>query len=112
VVCPDRVPCLLCLPGTAAAAGGLSVSFTKLGIAVGSIPDAVAVGDFNGDGIPDLAVANLESGTVSILLGSGNGTFTQASGPPITVIENPVALAIGDFNGDGRRHAGGGAGPD
>ena len=42
-------------------------------------PSSVAVGDFNGDGIPDLAVANLPyaSGTVSILLGKGDSTFTD-----------------------------------
>src|SRR5207302_5681521 len=37
--------------------------------AVGSSPESVAVGDFNGDGIPDLAAANLGDDTVSVLLG-------------------------------------------
>ena len=41
---------------------------------------SVAVGDFNGDGIPDLAISNESSSTVSILLGKGDGTFqSQAS---------------------------------
>jgi hypothetical protein len=35
---------------------------------VGSAPDAVVVADFNGDGLPDLAVGNFYDGTVSILL--------------------------------------------
>ena len=52
-------------------------------IDVGSSPFAVAVGDFNGDGIPDLAVTHAESiatnlDTVSILLGNGDGTFRTA----------------------------------
>lgn len=41
----------------------------------GSGPDSEVVGDFNGDGKRDLAVANHNSGTVSILLGNGDGTF-------------------------------------
>ena len=41
-------------------------------------PFSVAVGDFNGDGKPDLAVANYGSNTVSVLLGNGDGTFQAA----------------------------------
>jgi hypothetical protein len=37
----------------------------------GATPRSVAVGDFNGDGEPYLAVANLNDGTVSLLLGNG-----------------------------------------
>jgi hypothetical protein len=59
----------------------------------------VAVGDFNGDGAPDLAVANYTSNTVSVLLGNGDGTFqaqrTFAAGT------GPRSVAVGDFNGDG-----------
>ena len=46
---------------------------------------SVAVADVNGDGKPDLVVANQGSNTVSVLLGNGNGTFqaqqTFAAGP-------------------------------
>jgi DNA-binding beta-propeller fold protein YncE len=45
---------------------------------VGLSPWAVATSDFNGDGKPDLAVANFSSNTVSILLGKGDGTFQPA----------------------------------
>ena len=41
----------------------------------GDGPDSVAVGDFNGDGKADLAVANAASDNVSVLLGKGDGTF-------------------------------------
>src|SRR5439155_12001723 len=43
--------------------------------AAGTFPISVAVGDFNGDGIKDLAVANGGSNDVSVLLGTGDGTF-------------------------------------
>lgn len=45
---------------------------------VGFSPSSVAVGDFNGDSLQDLAVANSSSGDVSILLGNGDGTFLAA----------------------------------
>ena len=45
------------------------------------VPESVAVGDFNGDGKLDLAVANFYDNTVSILLGDGTGNFTMASSP-------------------------------
>jgi hypothetical protein len=48
-----------------------SVNFgAATNFAVGTRPLAVAAADFNRDGIPDLAVANQTSGTVSILLGT------------------------------------------
>ena len=45
---------------------------------VGMRPFSVATGDFNGDGVPDLAVANFNSNTVSVLLGNGDGGFQAA----------------------------------
>ena len=54
----------------------LSVNFNPaVNYGAGSAPRSVAVGDFNGDGKPDLVVANTGSNTVSVLLGNGNGTF-------------------------------------
>jgi len=67
----------------------------------GLTPTSVAVRDFNGDGIPDLAVANFGSGTVTILLGTGNGMFTSPANSPVTVGAEPSSVAVGDFNGDG-----------
>ena len=50
-------------------------------ISVGSSPQSVVVGDFNGDGKLDLATANQNSSTMTILLGNGDGTFTATSSP-------------------------------
>ncbi len=61
---------------------------------------SVTVGDFNADGRPDLAVANLGSTTVSILLGNVGGTFQAAVN--YVVGDVPVSVAVGDFNADGR----------
>jgi hypothetical protein len=67
----------------------------------GANPVSVAVGDFNGDSKPDLAVANNVSNTVTILLGNGDGTFTAAAASPATG-SGPTSVAVGDFNGDGK----------
>jgi hypothetical protein len=62
--------------------------------------DSIAVADFNGDGIPDLAVTNGCSNTVTVLLGNGDGTFLPAAKSPPTGIQ-PISITVGDFNGDG-----------
>jgi len=61
-------------------------------------PVAVTLADFNGDGIPDLAIVNQTSNTVSVLKGNGNGTFTEFSKSPITVGTTPVAIASGTLS--------------
>ncbi|HUO25660.1 MAG TPA: FG-GAP-like repeat-containing protein [Candidatus Aquilonibacter sp.] len=63
-------------------------------------PFSVAVGDFNGDKILDLAVANYATGTVSIFLGNGDGTFEGHV--DYRVMSQPASLAVGDFNHDGK----------
>jgi hypothetical protein len=71
----------------------------------GKQPFGVAVGDFNRDGIPDLVVANAYQvggpGTVSILLGNGDGTF-RASREFNAGGNETTTVAVGDFNGDGK----------
>ncbi len=68
--------------------------------AVGSDPDSIVAGDFNGDGRLDLAVANGGSNTVSLLVGNGDGTFQ----PQVTyaVGSDPDGLVAGNFSGDGQ----------
>ena len=70
-----------------------------------SIPWSVAIGDLNGDGKPDLAVANYGSGIVSVLLNTtapGSTTATFAAKRPSPSASGPRSVAIGDLNGDGK----------
>jgi hypothetical protein len=78
----------------ALASGGFAPETSFL---VGNGPASVAVGDFNGDADPDLAVA-IYTDSVSVLLGKPGGGF----GPPtkFAVGETPISVAVGDFNGD------------
>jgi hypothetical protein len=65
----------------------------------GGNPTMVVTADFNGDGIPDLALVNQSNnGSLTILLGNGDGTFTPANSLPVI---DPYWVAVGDFNGDG-----------
>ncbi|MEG4391177.1 DUF4347 domain-containing protein, partial [Microcoleus sp. BROC3] len=78
---------------------------TQVTFATGDLPVSVSIGDFNGDGLPDLAVANFDSNNVSILL---NTTPTNATTPTFATQVTfatgsaPISVSIGDINGDGR----------
>jgi len=96
---------------TAAAAQALLSGLTlpRTDYDTGKGPVSVAIADFNKDGHPDLAVANQTDGTISILLGNGDGTFgiqTVITIPAVTTTSgainaSPSAIATGDFNNDG-----------
>jgi hypothetical protein len=47
----------------------------------------LAAADFNGDGIPDLAITNDDEDTFEVMLGNGNGTFTYA--PALSNVKDP-----------------------
>ena len=97
-------------PGTALATALLSgLTLPRTDYPTGKSPISIAIADFNKDGHPDLAVANQADGTISILLGNGDGTFgtqTVITLPPVTAPTtssnaSPSAIAAGDFNDDG-----------
>jgi VCBS repeat protein/List-Bact-rpt repeat protein/FG-GAP repeat protein len=66
----------------------------------GPNPVAEVTGDFNGDGKTDVAVANINANTISVVLGNGDGTF-QA---PVSyaVGNGPAGIVAGYFKGDGK----------
>jgi type II secretory pathway component GspD/PulD (secretin) len=97
---------------TGVASGSLTSLPTGTPYTVGASPLALALGDFNGDGIQDLVVANSGDHTISILLGEAGGIFgtqtqitipgiTLPAGTPFTTASIPSAVAVGDFDGDG-----------
>jgi hypothetical protein len=88
---PDDVSVLLAKPG-----GGFAA---PAHYTTGYRPYALAIGDLNADGRPDLAVANYGSNGLSVLLADGRGGFAEAITYPTT---RPWSVAIGDLNADGR----------
>ncbi|HUB78786.1 MAG TPA: VCBS repeat-containing protein [Bryobacteraceae bacterium] len=90
---------LLILALLAASAGEMALQKIELpGVANASV---VATGDFNHDARPDLAIANLEGGEVTVLLNDGGGRFHPAPGSPFQSGSQPNDFAVDDFNHDG-----------
>lgn len=82
-------------------ADGTFTQVTGSPFALGSTekgPYAIASGDFNSDGIPDLAIVNQTSGNVAILQGIGDGTFKEFAKSPVAVGNLPVAIATGSLS--------------
>ncbi len=77
-----------------------SISLALKDYAAGNFPYSVTTGDFNRDGKLDPATANYSAGTISILLGNGDGTFQAnvdyAAGAGAT------SVITGDFNSEGK----------
>jgi hypothetical protein len=88
------------LPLTLTVNGVASSGFATPGTLVsGSGPNAVVTGDFNVDGRTDFATSNGSSGTVSVFLGNGNGTFATKVDYP-SGASQPAALIATDLNND------------
>jgi hypothetical protein len=79
---------------------GEGVFATAVNYPTGKTPQSVAVGDFNGDLMPDLVVANFDDSNVSVLLGYGKGVFASATTVSYPMGIGPVFVAVGDFNSD------------
>ena len=87
------------------ATGATTPTFApKVDFTTGVGPWSVSIGDFNGDGSPDVATANINSSTTSILLNTtATGATTPTFAPKIDFPTGaaPLSVSIGDFNGDG-----------
>jgi len=86
--------------------GAVDSSFTaKQDFAVGAGPVSVAVADLNGDGKPDIVVANFNSNSVSVLLNKtlpGSATVNFAAKQDVATSEGPIFVTTGDLDGDGK----------
>jgi ligand-binding sensor domain-containing protein len=78
----------------------------KVDFATGTAPYFVAIGDLDGDGKADLAVANVTNNTISVYRNtSTSGSITTAnfsSKVDFTTGANPRSVALGDLDGDGK----------
>jgi hypothetical protein len=93
------------LLNTTAPGAGTPSFAPATGFGAGVEPDTVAAEDVNGDGRPDLLVANFSSATVSVLLNTtapGAGGPSFAAGTNFGTGLNPASVAVADVNGDGR----------
>ncbi|MBK8466779.1 MAG: VCBS repeat-containing protein [Chloracidobacterium sp.] len=94
---------LLVLPGPYCGQQSYFTAPSVPEIPAGSIPNSVAIGDFNNDDNQDVLTVNYSSNNVSIRLGNGSGGFTSPAVPEVVVGDRPLAVAIADFNGDGNQ---------
>lgn len=72
---------------------------TKVDYAANTNPRHIAIGDFNGDKYPDIAVSDYGAAKMSVFINQGNGTFAAKS--DFTTGSNPTSIESGDFNRDG-----------
>src|SRR5438552_18735592 len=110
---PNPTLQLRCIPGLLLAVGLATAAPRAIAVPLfaapylsfdtGRQPVSEAIGDVNGDGIPDIVTANYGpntvASTVSVLLGSGYGTFGARTDFGVGI--HPTSVAIGDLNGDG-----------
>ena len=66
----------------------------------GKIPNRIAIGDVNGDGVNDIVTSDNESNKIYLFLMNKKGSVLSSS--PITVGNHPKGVAIADLNGDGK----------
>ena len=89
----------LCLPSFAQSCA--VAGFTQPAVyPVGADVRSLATADFDGDGRPDLAVANADVSTVTVLLKVGRGEPATINTYPVGTF--PLSVVTGDFTGDGK----------
>jgi len=85
---------LLCAAPGAAPAGPLFTS-AYLSYGTGLRPFCVASADLNRDAFPDLVIANQEPGTITVLMGLGDGAIGSRADFPVGA--SPIAVALSDL---------------
>jgi hypothetical protein len=90
---------VLCVLSICAAGQAQTYYFNETALRTGQTPMGICTVDLNSDGRPDIAVANKDGGTISVLVSLANGSFA----PPkiYSVGQGPMAITAADFNGDG-----------
>jgi hypothetical protein len=71
-------------------------------VPVGDAPSSIVAGQFNGDAFTDLAIASVGNDNIAIKLGDGSGGFTGSDTVSTGTNSDPRAIAMGDFNNDGK----------
>jgi hypothetical protein len=92
------------LLGNGSSGRGDGTFAARLQYPIGTLPYSITTGDFNADGILDLAATSAGSNNIGVLLGNGssgrgNGTFAQKV--DYLIGANPFFVTMGDFNADG-----------
>ena len=88
-------------PVTAAGCSADKLFGEEQAYAAGGMPTGVGVGDFNGDGKPDIVLANYRSNSVQLFLNRGSGIFRAGVSFPLPKNHDAQDLVVADFNRDG-----------
>jgi hypothetical protein len=80
---------------------GTFVTMITFSTGTGSQPVSIAAGDFNGDSVPDIIVANSGTNEAVILLGNRTGMFNKYTSFAMGYNARPASVVVGDFNNDG-----------
>ena len=78
---------------------GSFADFAQPTYGVGNRASPSEAADFNRDGHADIAVANIDDNTISVVLGNGDGTFAPQQTIPVG--STPRGIAVLDMDGDG-----------
>ena len=97
----SRIAALICLTGAASLVNAAFSFDPAVHSAVGNRPSGIATGDFNGDGMVDVATTSGNPDTIDILLNDGSGVVSLAIQVFLPGGSSPQDILAGDLDGDG-----------